>query len=313
MEGVQSSKVAGCIRVGKWGKQSGGPQNEWSFALEKDHKLVKITIDHGELIYSLMFTTKCGGVLHNSNKFGGWNGGDTVSEVHFEGDEEITEVGGAIGNRGGNLVISLLSFKTNKRTYGPFGCATENVFSLPWHKGSLVGFYGLAGYYIDAIGVYLKAFENIIQVGTWGKTEPGSPQNVWSFQLEKNHHLKKITIDHGDLIYSLMFTTQCGSLTQTTETFGGWNGGDTVSEIIFERDEEITGICGTSALSRGSVAGLPIISSISFTTNKKTHGPFGNVRGTPFPVSWDVGSFVGFYGLAGYYIDNIGVYLKACK
>lgn len=79
--------------------------------------------------------------------------------------------------------------------------------------------------------MYLKAFENIIRVGTWGKTEPGSPQNVWSFQLEKNHHLKKITIDHGDLIYSLMFTTQCGSLTQTTETFGGWNGGDTVSEV----------------------------------------------------------------------------------
>ncbi|CAH1433029.1 unnamed protein product [Lactuca virosa] len=194
-------------------------------------------------------------------------------EVLFDEDEEIVEVGGSVG--------------------------------------SLVGFYGLAGYYIDAIGVYLKAYEEIIRVGTWGKNEPGTPQNVWSFQLEKKHHLKKITIDHGDLIYSLIFTTQCGDSTHTTAKFGGWNGGETVSEVIFEADEEITGISGTSALSRGSVPDLPIISSISFITNKKTHGPFGNVRGTPFPVPWDGGSFVGFYGLAGYYLDCIGVYLKA--
>ncbi|XP_023760164.1 mannose/glucose-specific lectin isoform X1 [Lactuca sativa] len=224
--------------------------------------------------------------------------------------EEIVGIGGAIGNRGGNPVISSLYFMTNKKTHGPSGHATENVFYLPWDKGSLVGFYGLAGYYIDGIGVYLKAYEEIVRVGTWGKTQRAGPQNVWTFQLEENHHLKKITIDHGDLIYSLMFTTQCGGLTQTTEKFGGWNGGETVSEVIFERHEEIIAISGTIALSRGSDAGLTIISSISFMTNKKTHGPFGNVRGKPFTVSWNIGSFVGFYGLAGYYIDSIGVYLK---
>lgn len=311
MEGVHSRKVAGCIGVGKWGKQSGGPQNQWSFELQKHHDLVKITIDHGELIYSLMFTSKCGGVLHTSNKAGGWAGGDTITEVNFDEGEEIIGVNGTIGNKGGNIVISSLSFKTNKRTHGPFGCATETAFSLPWDKGSLVGFYGLAGYYIDAIGVYLKACEEIIRIGTWGKTQRAGPQNVWSFQLEKNHVLKKITLDHGDLIYSLMFTTQCGGSTHTTEKIGGWNGGEKVSEVIFEGDEQITAINGTVALSRGNDAGLTIISSLSFVTNKKTHGPYGNVRGTPFSVPWDCGCFVGFYGLAGYYIDSIGVYLKA--
>ena len=83
MAGVESSKVAGFIRVGKWGRQSGDPQNVWSFELEKDHKLVKITVDHGDVIYSLMFTTKYKDALHNSDKFGGWNGGDTVSEVSW--------------------------------------------------------------------------------------------------------------------------------------------------------------------------------------------------------------------------------------
>lgn len=78
-----------------------------------------------------------------------------------------------------------------------------------------------------------------------------------------------------------------------------------------EGNEEINAINGTIALSRGRTYAYTIISSISFLTNKKTHGPFGQVRGAPFTVQWDDGSFAGFYGRAGYYIDSIGVYLKA--
>ncbi|KAJ0467460.1 putative jacalin-like lectin domain-containing protein [Helianthus annuus] len=98
----------------------------------------------------------------------------------------------------------------------------------PWENGSLVGFYGLAGYYIDGIGVYLR---QILKIGTWGKTLPAGPQNNWSFKLEPTYHLTKITIDHGDLIYSLMFTAQYGDLTYTSEKMGGWNGGENVTEV----------------------------------------------------------------------------------
>ncbi|KAF5768010.1 putative jacalin-like lectin domain-containing protein [Helianthus annuus] len=303
-------KGAGFIPVGRWGKQSGGPQNEWSFQLEQGQKLKKISIDHGDdVIYSLMFTTEsAGGVLNTSNKFGGWNGGQTVSEVTFDSDEEIVGIKGSIGTKAQYTIISSLSFVTNKTTHGPFGGATSSEFSLPWENGSLVGFYGLAGYYIDGIGVYLR---QLLKIGTWGKTLPAGPQNNWSFKLEPTYHLTKITIDHGDLIYSLMFTAQHGELTYTSEKMGGLNGGEKVSEITFDGDEEINGISGTIALSRGTYAGHTVISSISFMTNKKTHGPFGDVRGAPFTVPWDDGSFAGFYGLAGYYIDSIGVYLKA--
>ncbi|KAJ0628891.1 putative jacalin-like lectin domain superfamily [Helianthus annuus] len=78
-------KGARFIPAGRWGKQSGGPQNEWSFQLEQGQKLKKISIDHGDdVIYSLMFTTEsAGGVLNTSSKFGGWNGGQTVSEVNI--------------------------------------------------------------------------------------------------------------------------------------------------------------------------------------------------------------------------------------
>jgi len=153
----------------------------------------------------------------------------------FENDEEIIGINGTIGVTGGYTIIASLSFITNKMTHGPFGRATDNIFSVPWNKGNFGGFYGLAGYYIDAIGVYMKAsseeFE-IARTGIWGTESPGGPQNQWSFQLERNHHLKKITIDHGDLIYSLMFTTEYRGLEQPSDKAGGWNGGDKVSEVM---------------------------------------------------------------------------------
>ncbi|KAI3514823.1 hypothetical protein L1887_13556 [Cichorium endivia] len=311
-----SLKTAEVARVGLWGtKSSGGPQNRWAFLLQKDHKLKYITIDHGDLIYSLIFTTVSKGAQYSSDKAGGWNGGHKVSKVVFEDGEEITGISGTVGvstgKYAGYTIISSLTFVTNKKTHGPFGRETNTRFTLPLLKGSFGGFYGLAGYYIDAIGVYVKASsKKIAQVGTWGTKSPGGPQNKWSFQLKGKHHLKKITIDHGDLIYSLMFTTVFKGVEKTSDKAGGWNGGDIVSEVTFAPGEEIIAISGTVGTSRGTYAGYTIISSLTFITNKQAHGPFGNARGTPFNVPWDKESFAGFYGLAGYYIDSIGVYLK---
>ncbi|KAJ9548844.1 hypothetical protein OSB04_021387 [Centaurea solstitialis] len=312
-----SLKTPIIARVGTWGtKSTGGPQNRWDFLMEKDHKLKMITVDHGDLIYSLMFTTESNGVLYTSNKAGGWNGGDIVSKVVFDDDEELIDINGTVGvSKGqyaGYTIISSLSFVTNKMIHGPFGEVTNAPFSVPCEKGSFGGFYGLAGYYIDSIGVYMRAnSEEITRVGIWGTKSPGGPRNQWSFQLERNHYLKKITIDHGDLIYSLMFTTEYRGLEKTTDKAGGWNGGDIVSEVTLEWGEEINAISGTIGVSEGTYAGYTIISSLSFVTSKKTHGPYGRAKGTPFTVPWDKGSFAGFYGKQGYYIDGIGVYLKA--
>ncbi|MFS8020998.1 putative jacalin-like lectin domain superfamily [Helianthus anomalus] len=76
------SKVAGFIRVGPWGKQSGDPMNSWSFELAPGLRMQKIIIDYGDdVIHSLMFIAECQGVLHTSQKLGGLAGGKTVSEV----------------------------------------------------------------------------------------------------------------------------------------------------------------------------------------------------------------------------------------
>ncbi|KAJ0484832.1 putative jacalin-like lectin domain-containing protein [Helianthus annuus] len=267
MEGVlQNMKPAGFIRVAPWGQPIGDPQkNNWSFEIEEGYKLQSIRIGHADdVITSLTFTTEFRGALSISNKFGS-AGAQSLSLVTFDSDEEIVGI---------------------KVTFG-----------------LKVGFYGNASDWIGGIGgigVYLKVYGEIMRIGTWGKPLPAFPQTIWSFQLEGNYRLSKITIDHGETINSLMFNS--------SEKVDDPNGLSIIDHVTLDEDEEIIGISGM-------VGTLPtrqtIISSISFTTNKKTHGPFGdNVKGTPFSVSWDAGSFAGFYGLHGRYFDSIGVYLK---
>lgn len=48
-----------------------------------------ITIDHGDLVYSLMLTTESLGILYTTKKVGGWNGGDIVSEVQTLTNESV--------------------------------------------------------------------------------------------------------------------------------------------------------------------------------------------------------------------------------
>ncbi|KAI7755877.1 hypothetical protein M8C21_003765 [Ambrosia artemisiifolia] len=305
MEGVlQNMKPAQVIRVATWGQPVEGTQNNWSFEMEEGHKLQSIRIGHAdEVITSLTFTTEFNGVLSVSNKFGSSSGAQSISLVTFDSDEEIIGIKVTVGLKGRESYLSSLTFQTNKNTHGPFGDISNSMFSLPWNKGSFVGFYGNASDWIGGIGgigVYLKVYGEIMRIGTWGKPLPAFPQTIWSFQLEGNYRLSKITIDHGDVINSLMFNS--------SEKVDDRNGLSVIDHVTLDEDEEITGISGMA----GTLpTGQTIISSISFSTNKKTHGPFGNVKGTPFSVSWDAGSFAGFYGLHGRYFDSIGVYLKA--
>lgn len=304
-------------QVGIWGtKSKGSPHNHWSFRVENNHKLKKITIDHGDLIFSLKITTQDGrGCLHDSEKAGGWNGGNEECEVTFDSDEELIGINGTVGistgEYAGYTIISSLSFITTKRTHGPFGQTTGKPFAVPWNKGSFAGFYGLAGYYLDGIGVYLKASQETARVGLWGTESNTGPRYRWSFCLEKGHKLSKITIDHGDMISSLTFASEdCMGSSHVSNKAGGYNEGTTTSEVNLSWDEEIIGINGTFGVSTGTY-GQKTISSLSFITNKRIHGPFGRATGTSFSVPWSKGSFAGFYGIASYYIDGIGVFLRA--
>lgn len=56
--------------------------------------------------------------------------------------------------------------------------------------------------------------------------------------------------------------------------------------------------------------GSPVITSLTFRSNKRTFGPFGIEEGTPFTFSMDGGLIVGFNGRSGWYLDAIGFRLS---
>lgn len=59
------------------------------------------------------------------------------------------------------LAIQSLAVQTNKKTYGPFGKTDGTSFQIPVENGEVVGFFGRAGTYIDAIGLYLLPSTNL--------------------------------------------------------------------------------------------------------------------------------------------------------
>lgn len=53
-------------------------------------------------------------------------------------------------------MIRSLTFKSNKRTFGPFGVEEGTPFTFSMDGGLVVGFKGRSGWYVDAIGFFLS-------------------------------------------------------------------------------------------------------------------------------------------------------------
>jgi hypothetical protein len=59
-------------------------------------------------------------------------------------------------------VLRSLKFETNMRCFGPYGPEEKIPFELPAISGQIIGFYGCSGFYLDALGVYVKVCNKII-------------------------------------------------------------------------------------------------------------------------------------------------------
>lgn len=53
-------------------------------------------------------------------------------------------------------MIRSLTFRSNKRTFGPYGVQEGTPFSLPIEGGQIVGFKGRSGWYLDSLGFHLS-------------------------------------------------------------------------------------------------------------------------------------------------------------
>ncbi|KAM6576290.1 hypothetical protein CsatB_028127 [Cannabis sativa] len=192
MEGVTS--------LGAYGGRGGDP---WSYILNSGLK--EIIIHEDKNIKSISFKDSTG---FTSGTFGG-NSPDN-SERGKERkivldwvSEYLISISGTHGvfNGVADVIVSL-SFQTNLKIYGPFGTTTiGKPFTIPIDEDSLLlGFFGRCGYYLDALGTYVKP-EPIISVGEWG----GSGGSPFSFKVRMSW-IKQITIRHDSSnIKSLFF------------------------------------------------------------------------------------------------------------
>lgn len=76
-------------------------------------------------------------------------------------NEFLTSVQGYYGPlyHGGAVCVRSLTFVSNEKTHGPFGIELGTFFSYPLAGHKIVGFFGRCGWFLDAIGAYMKPIE----------------------------------------------------------------------------------------------------------------------------------------------------------
>ncbi|KAM7468839.1 hypothetical protein LguiA_007022 [Lonicera macranthoides] len=200
--------------------------------------------------------------------------------------------------------INSLSFKDgNGQQYGKFGGNNPNDLGEERKVSSVViGFHGRGDYYLDAIGIHVipRDIEGTISIGPWGG-QGGSP---WSYMT--NRGINQIVINVGSNIKSISFQDTTGL---DSATFGGNNPndiGERKTVLINWPSEYLISISGTY----GNFDSLVTITSLSFTTNRDTYGPFGTGSGTSFSIPINNNMVVGFYGRASYYLNAFGIFVK---
>ncbi|KAF8700221.1 hypothetical protein HU200_034600 [Digitaria exilis] len=133
------------------------------------YRLQSVTIYSCLVIDSLAFSyTDRDGQHHSS---GHWDGhGGACNTVLLGPSEFLTGISGTIDSyEDQSQVITSLMLVTNARSYGPFGRTQGTPFQVPLQSnGCIVGFFGRADQYLNAVGVYTNHNAGVARIGPWG-------------------------------------------------------------------------------------------------------------------------------------------------
>ncbi|XP_010267066.1 PREDICTED: jacalin-related lectin 19 [Nelumbo nucifera] len=141
------------IVVGPWGGNGGTSWDDGSYSGVRT-----ITLVYDRCIDSIRVEYDKSGKPVLAEKHGG-NGGNHTTTIKLQYPEEfLTTVSGHYSPvvHGGTPVIRSLTFKSNQGSFGPFGVEEGMPFSFPMDGGSIIGFWGRNGWYLDAIGFRLS-------------------------------------------------------------------------------------------------------------------------------------------------------------
>ncbi|XP_058759158.1 jacalin-related lectin 19-like isoform X3 [Vicia villosa] len=151
MEGTSKKKS---VIVGPWGGNGGTSWDDGTFTGVRE-----ITLVYDRCIDSIRAVYDKNGKPFTADKHGGV-GGKKTAEIKLQfPDEYLISVSGYYFPvaRGGTPVIRSMTFKTNRRTFGPYGAEEGSPFTFSIDGGQVVGFKGRGDWYLDSIAFTLSS------------------------------------------------------------------------------------------------------------------------------------------------------------
>ncbi|KAK2636759.1 hypothetical protein Ddye_031551 [Dipteronia dyeriana] len=148
----------GTIKLGPWGGAGGVA---WDFNSGSGAAIKEIVINHGAVVDSVTFTAidRVTGEILAKAIFGGLGGQPDQISIDWPG-EYLTSISGTTNVYLETLVVESITFHTNRTTYGPYGQTNGTAFEIPLENAEIVGFFGRAGAFVDAIGIHVVPSAN---------------------------------------------------------------------------------------------------------------------------------------------------------
>uniref|UniRef100_A0A0E0MFV6 Jacalin-type lectin domain-containing protein n=1 Tax=Oryza punctata TaxID=4537 RepID=A0A0E0MFV6_ORYPU len=174
--------------------------------------------------------------------------------IQFGPSEFVTRVSGTIGSYNTpSDVVTSITLVTNVGCYGPFGQENGIPFDFPVQgNGSIVGFFGHADLYVDAIGVYvtpsmgtMKEEENVglTKIGPFGR-RGGNPFDI-KIQLGPSEFFVKVLGTFGPFGEFPIVITSLTFVTNTHHQYGPFGqGGGTPFHAPMSGNGSIVGLFG---------------------------------------------------------------------
>ncbi|KAK1427334.1 hypothetical protein QVD17_16017 [Tagetes erecta] len=330
-----TSDFKGCISHGPWGGSIG---TKWVYMPQGCFiKNITISVRHGLHVHSITFQTDAIISEAQGSTFGGKGGGQTNTICINYPNEYLKSISGTYGGvHGSDVVVTSISFTTNKKQYGRYGSNYGNSFSCNVTGGMIVGFHGRANEYLNSIGVFVKPDQSLASgsnstfevseipslvssmsrlmamprdAGPWG-TCGGKPWDDGVFETIKQ---VRVHLGKTNAIYAIQFEYLNSNSTSVLSQIHGGTDGVIVQLVDLDvKDEYLTGISGFYGPVKGH-EGVEAIVSITFYSNQRIHGPYGEEMGAGyvyFSSTPSSGKVVGFHGRNNNFLSGIGVHME---
>ncbi|KAJ8513697.1 hypothetical protein OPV22_004131 [Ensete ventricosum] len=121
--------------------------------------------------------------------------------------------------------------------------------------------------------------------------------------ISAGNRILKVQLRHGVAIDAIKIMYRRNGADVWTDQWGG--GGGQFSEFNLDDGESLRSIRGHY----GRFAGVTVVRSVTFISDKRTYGPYGGEGGIAFELEAPDKRIVGFTARSGLYLDALGIYV----